>query len=341
MILYEKLENRARLIKFILCSVLGLALGKIIGYPGTSTIAVSSILMLYIDRGFTGSLRYSWRRIQAQVFIGGIVYAVIWVLRVSSPLPDWIIGILAAVTAIAIGLPLQHRKPFAPLTVTVGNAALIMAAGTLANGHFYQERVLFCVLGAVIAHVVNFLVMPQTDRYGAVCLQLREDSVRLLCRVAVYEFPSRPPASETRADATGKLLGLLREDKRWKHQKLADWKYELAAGLLAVQRQLLRLEEEIDRWGDGAGPQFRSEYLEHLEKGAALHRRLLDDLSSVAAPASFVPFVLPILPAGGPEEVFIASGLLHYLESLNRMAELGDAEARDVPLRASASADVQ
>ena len=47
----ERRENRTCLIRFLLCTVLGLGTGALIGYPTMPTIAVSAILMLYIDRG--------------------------------------------------------------------------------------------------------------------------------------------------------------------------------------------------------------------------------------------------------------------------------------------------
>ena len=117
----ERRENRTCLIRFLLCTVLGLGTGALIGYPTMPTIAVSAILMLYIDRGYTGSLRYSWRRVRVQVLMGGIGLLLVLPLQQWTPLPLWAIEILAAAIAITIGLPLQYRYQIAPLTVTMGS----------------------------------------------------------------------------------------------------------------------------------------------------------------------------------------------------------------------------
>lgn len=317
----ERRENRERLIKFILCSVLGLGAGALLGYPTTPTIAVSAILMLYIDRGYTGSIRYSWRRVRVQLVMGGIAMALIFLLRAATPLPDWAVGMVSAVIAITIGLPLQNRYQLAPLTVTLGNAALIMVTGILSRPSFYPERVLFCFLGAIIAHVVNFIVMPQADRYGTVCAQLREDAEALLGALLEGRAGAEPGVMKRSEAFLEKHIGFLKEDGRWKRRRLEGWRCELAAGLLDTEHRLIRTAEDLARWGGELDPDFRARWAERFAEGAALHSLLLDAATGEAPPVGCSAPELPCLPAEAPGEVVLAADLLHYLERLERLVK--------------------
>ena len=223
-------EQRQRVIKFLLCMTLGLLVAKLIGNPYTPTVAVSAILMLYIDRGYIGSLRYSAKRTLTQALMGGIACLFVCLFKWTLPLEDYLIGIFACCITVCIGFFLEYRFHFAPLTVTMGNAILIMVTGILISYSFYLERVLACLLGWGIAYFVNFICMPRPSRIKETGQQITYETLRLLA--------DHPPALEAEGPLLGlieKNLDLLREDARVRHLNIAV--DDLA--LLARRHQLL------------------------------------------------------------------------------------------------------
>lgn len=311
----ERRENRTCLIRFLLCTVLGLGTGALIGYPTTPTIAVSAILMLYIDRGYTGSLRYSWRRVRVQVLMGGIGLLLVLPLQQWTPLPLWAIEILAAAIAITIGLPLQYRYQIAPLTVTMGNATLIMVTGIAGHAGFYWERVLFCVLGAVIAHIVNFVVVPREDRYQDILAQLRED-VLLLSDLLLGQETSQGILGSCKRSETflDKHVALLKEDSRWRRHRLDAWRYDQITGFLQAERELIRMAEDLAVWGRVLEEPFLTGFRQELQ------RFLQGHLAQMGQDAVALP-ELPGLPERVPQspgETVLLADLIRYCEALRQ-----------------------
>ena len=316
MLAQQKKEDRERILKFVLCAILGLGTGRLIGYPTTPTIAVSAILMLYIDRGYTGALRYSWRRVQTQVLMGALACALIWLLRLVPFLQDWMIGILTTVALMAVGLNLHYRHPIAPLSVTLGNAALIMTTGILTNTAFFPQRVLFCLLGALIGHGVNFWVFRSPDRLKLAWDQLREDAAPLLA--AAQRAGGGASGRRASAAFVEKQLDFLKEDSRWRHQPAEPWRLERLTALLAAERHLIALEEDLARWGRDWSEEFSAAYLAGLDRGQAAHQVLLDSIDAAAEPACLAALDLRLIPAATPGECILAADLTRYLDCLSR-----------------------
>lgn len=316
----EYRERRELLLRFLLCVIAGLGTGAWIGYPTTPTIAVSAILMLYLDRGYTGSIRYSWRRVRVQILMGGLAIFCVLPLRIATPLPDWMIGIITSVIIIMIGFPLQERYHIAPLTVTMGNAALIMTTGILGNVNFYWQRVLFCILGAVIAHLVNFLVLPRGDRYQEICQQLREDAENLIQMMTEKANAAGVLQEAKQSEAfLEKHIGYLKEDGRWKKHRLEPWRYAAVAGLFKVERKMLQMGEDLACWGAHTGEDFQRSFWEALELGTKIHLVWTDKLMEEYPPRDIPVCQIPMLCTAQPGEAVMAADIIHYIEALNNL----------------------
>lgn len=311
----ERRENRTCLIRFLLCTGLGLGAGALIGYPTTPTIAVSAILMLYIDRGYTGSLRYSWRRVRVQVIMGGIGILVVLPLQRWTALPLWAIEILAAGIAITVGLPLQHRYQIAPLTVTMGNAALIMVTGIAGHVGFYWERVLFCILGALIAHIVNFVVVPREDRYQDILTQMREDLLLLSDLLLGQETSPNVIGTCKKSEAfLEKHIAILKEDSRWRRHRIEAWRYGQVFGFLQAERELIRMAEDFMEWGSGLEESFLIRFRRELETLFDIH--LAGMCGEEGAGAELPESLEPVLY--GPAEMILLADMIRYGGALKR-----------------------
>lgn len=160
-------SDKETIIKFLLCTVSGILFAWIIGDPYTATTAVTANLILYVDRGFAGSIHYGWKRLEVQIIQGGLVLFAFFLLNHISPLglPDPAKLIIACCIAISIGLPLHYIHPIAPLTTTLANATFVMACGILSDANFYFIRIFHCLGGAIIGLLINWVIMPQHDRF--------------------------------------------------------------------------------------------------------------------------------------------------------------------------------
>jgi len=82
-------EEKERIIKFILCFILGMGATILLGNPYSTTVAISAILVLYNDRGFVGTFTYHRRRIGTQIFMGAVMVGIILLFRAIWPeVPD-------------------------------------------------------------------------------------------------------------------------------------------------------------------------------------------------------------------------------------------------------------
>lgn len=149
-------DHRLRILQFTICALIGLSLGRLIGFSETPTIAISAILSLYIDRGYLGTIYYSVKRVAAQIVMGGLVLATY--IPLSVVIPPWSAMAISICFSFAVGLSINEMLPFSPLTVSAGDAALIMGTGYYAfDPNYYWQRILFCVLGGCIGISVYFL----------------------------------------------------------------------------------------------------------------------------------------------------------------------------------------
>lgn len=316
----KRKEQQELILRFLICTAAGFGIGELIGLSATPTIAVSAILMLYIDRGYTGSLRYSRRRIQIQLLMGGLALLLITALRALTPLPDWGIGIITAMIAITAGLALQDKYQIAPLTVTVGNAALIMTKGILSDTNFYWQRVLYCVLGAVIAHLVNFLILPRGNRYQEVCQQLKEDAESLArCLTSGDDLDHVLRESRKSVVFLEKQIGYLKEDRRWKHQRMKPWCYAAVSGLLEAERRMLQIGEDLQHWNAQTGEHFQNAFQNMLEKEITAHLAWACWSREKEPPKEIPPHELPLLYTAQLGEIVLAADLICYAQALKQL----------------------
>ena len=315
----EKRERRERLIRFIICTVLGIGAAVLIGQPNTPTTAISAILVLYIDRGYTGSIWYSWRRIRAQFLMGVVAFVLILLLRTYTPLPDWGITMLAAVLTICLGLPIQERLLIAPYSVTLGNAILIMTTGIITSPVFLLQRVEACVLGALIGHLVCYVIVPGIDRYSAVCEQLQEDEGVLMAYLRSGRWGKEAaPALKGQMAFLEKHLGYMREDNYFKHRAVEVWRVKLVSDLLRTEQHLIAFARDLSVWGRQLSPEFLELLQTNLERTAVLHQGLLDRLKEEERPSAALPAVpVPELSCKSHGEIVIAAYLVNYITYVN------------------------
>jgi len=213
-------DHRLRLIQFMVCSFFALGIGRLIGFEETPTIAISAILSLYVDRGHVGTIRYSLKRIAAQIVMGGLALAAY--LPLCKVIPPWSAMVLSIFFSFCVGLSINERFPFSPLTVSAGDAALIMATGYYAfDPNYYWQRILFCVIGGFIGFCVYYLSHALQARLPRVERQLQLATRQLLDESAV-QSPGNAALVSAWADGQLKLwkedetrlASLLHEDGR-------------------------------------------------------------------------------------------------------------------------------
>lgn len=306
-------EEKERIVKFILCFVIGLTVSALIGFPYSPTIAVSAILMLYIDRGYIGSFTYSRRRIMVQVVMGGVGLLMIYGIRAVFPaLPDWITGIIVSVIAIVIFLPIQYKHPIAPLTVTMGNATLIMVTGILKSPAYYWQRVLFCVVGAAIAHVVNYVIMPQKDRFAVTTNALQEATGILVAQAQglPLEVNAASRLHDAKATIDANLKHILADNKLRKFHR----DEECIALLQGLSDMVHKLEAMLGREGS-------EDYRRLLSETVAAHHMLLENFLKGEG-LRMETLSMPEATATGPEEIALYADLFKYRRETNRLIEV-------------------
>lgn len=329
----ERRERRERMLRFVICIVLGLGAAALIGQPYTPTTAISAILVLYIDRGYNGSIWYSFRRIRAQFLMGLIVFVLIFLMRSYTELPDWWIMVLATVLTVLIGLPFQERFQIAPYTVTMGNAILIMATGIITSSQLLVERVMACVFGALIGHLVCYVIVPGIDRYEAVCEQLREDGEILSSYLRACSWEKgQPPALKAQTAFLEKQLGYMREDNRFKHRAVEQWRVRLVNGLFQTEKHLIAFSKDLALWGKELTPDFLAAYRTELERAVKAHQELLCRLGVESPPAGGPePLALSEIPCKNHGEIVAAAYLINYITCLNETDAGSRAPAAKAP----------
>lgn len=152
--------ERGLLIKLLFCTVLSTLFSWIIGDPYSPTTAVTANLILYIERGHVGSIRYGLRRIATQIIQGFLVALCILLCKVwlKLPIPDPILIIFSCCFALLVGLPINFHYSFAPLNCTLANATFILATSFILDYTSYPMRVLHCIAGLLIGYFVLYVV---------------------------------------------------------------------------------------------------------------------------------------------------------------------------------------
>lgn len=161
------LLNKELILKLLLCTLLSALYSWLVGDIYSVTAVVTANLFLHVDRGYCGSLRYAGRRVLVQIVQGALVLVIILPCKywLHLPVPDIALFTAASLFGIAVGMPINYKYQFSPLNATLANATFIIAIGVLNGLDMLPYRVLHCAAGAVIGYVVNFVLMPQRDRY--------------------------------------------------------------------------------------------------------------------------------------------------------------------------------
>lgn len=299
-------DRRDAWLQFILCTALGLGIPCLAGQTGNATIAVSAILTLYTDRGPGGYRKYVRKRVAAQVVLGAVVVAVAWVISLILPTQSGAHVWLTAMTAIAICIPLQHRFSIAPLTVSAGNAVLIMTVG-IGGGHtvlVYLQRVASCIVGCVIAlgilWVFGRLRNPGRELYD----QLMRDSQALLDHRITLDTTMPDIAEELYIAKKLEHVAHSKKDRKLEPALRALWQAQTGLAILVAEPVGLPVFSEYELWFD---------------KLCMAHRRLLQGGGEGTAIAQ-----APLLPwqPVSPEAMRWLVCLHDYEQSLRKLAWL-------------------
>ena len=253
--------------KLVLCTVLSVLFSWAIGDEYCMTTAVTANLFLYIDRGFYGGNRYAMRRIAVQIVQGFILAMIILPCKYifSLSIPDPILIMLASAAALMIGLPINYKHQYSPLNCTLANATFILAAYMVRDFSKYPYRVLHCIVGFLIGYLVNYILMPDQDRYEKVWGLIRECACEL----------SENGASEVYSKARNELernIKFLSEDskkglKRHRCSENEIIKIRCCHDLIAAAEKYLVCREQ---YKSGVSDAFLNETDEYVE----IHRAL-------------------------------------------------------------------
>lgn len=148
---------RTLMVKFALCSAIGLGISAAIGMGSSPTAAVTAVLITYAERGKSGTLSYSIKRVATQVVMGAVAASLVYLLHTLLLMTEVLTSILAATIGMPVGVLLDHRFHIAPLPATLGCSVLIMSTGISGDYKFYCQRVISCVIGVAVAYAVNGL----------------------------------------------------------------------------------------------------------------------------------------------------------------------------------------
>ncbi len=88
---------------------------------------------------------------------------------------------VACCFALMIGLPLNYKHNYASFNCTLANATFVIACATVKNLNSFPNRVLQCVIGALIGYFVNYIVFSYKDR-GKEIRNLMEECVMVMLR---------------------------------------------------------------------------------------------------------------------------------------------------------------
>lgn len=334
MYLTMKHEEKVLLLKFLLCFVLGMAITHFIGYTYSSTIVVSAVLMLYKDRNFVGSYTYSLRRIRVQMLVGGYVIAFITIFRYFIPVevvPDFLLGILICVSAVLIFLPWQFKYTVAPLTVTMGDGIIIMCASCLKTTDYYWQRVMFCIIGAMLAHLINFYIVPPKSRYETMRTDLKSSTKNISDRI--YELitnkGAKAGAALTAAGFNGGIAKVegnvshIKEEKDLKRFRKAKEDIAILLGLHELQKKAKDIIALNEKYSYSLSEEFKNYYYPILKNGLDTHLTLEN---CFMGEEKFHIDELPEFEAKSVtrEEIALIGQALEYYKYINKMTDISN-----------------
>ncbi len=318
---YEmSVSEKERIVKFLLCSAAGLTYAALIGDPYGATTAVTANLILYVDRGFCGSVLYGLRRFSVQALQGALALAAVYLLkyRLHVPLPDTVIAIAAASFAIVIGLPLNYRYYISPFNTTLANATFIMVCGILKSPGFYITRLNHCFVGAMIGLVINWVIMPKHDRCEeglremAVCCDYLKWKIDAVCAPS---SAGAAPVSEKRYRDARETAATHMRHLRADNGKMPFQKKRGTEQLAAVQRlwqgigAMDSVLADVRAGWDGETAEFQAAFREQMNALAAALRVETERLRGDALPAP-VPCAAEELRPESEAQLLLVSDLV-------------------------------
>lgn len=325
--------NRELVIKFLLCSVLGLTYALLVGDPYSATAAVTANLFLYTDRGYYGGIKYGFRRIAVQMVQGALVLAIVFPMRhwFYVPIPDTVLIILASCVAILIGLPLHVKYQIAPYSTTLANATFIMATSTVHNLAFYPFRIMHCIVGLAIGYLVNYILMPRHNRYQEAVQKIEKCTNFMLWQISPadeMDADGALPYGEVRALAETDVKFLIQDVKRGRRQRL--WTAELAE-LVSLANQLLTLLDGIksDLLSGEAhvGEAFLQSWRAGFAESTAAHKAVIGAIRT-AGDGCISQLKECGITGESADEIVLLAGLIQYRRMLNHFIGAYNSEAQ-------------
>lgn len=320
--------NKELIVKLFLCTLISAVYSCLVGDIYSVTAVVTANLFLYVDRGYCGSLRYAARRVLVQVVQGALVLVIVLPCKywLRLPVPDIAIFTAASLFGIAVGMPINYKYRFSPLNATLANATFIIAIGVLTGLEMLPYRVLHCVAGGAIGYVVNFVIMPQRDRYQeALRRGLRCTELSLQRRTdPVFDMDSEQAEGYRRCK---QLLSvdipfLAQDDKKGlkRHKRTPE-----ALTAIHIVYQLLDIREDMLLSLKDLPPERLQlpgyqEGIAYLEQAEQTHLALMRDQAGGRIPEDF-PLEEPTVACAEGDLVIFSAYLIQYIRLLRRLHE--------------------
>lgn len=314
---YIRKEKQKRRIRFVLCCIGGLSLSAFLGYPGSPTIAITAALVLFVDRGYVGHWTHSWKRMHTQVIMGILLLVFFVLFGFVTPVNRWFSLLLAAILTVITGTLLYDRFDFAPLPPALFNATMVMATGLLRDKYFVFQRLIFCLLGIILAAIINLILVPRVDRYQVILGQLEHDFGLLKKSVCFQENMAHPLKS---VNFLKQHLIFFAEDVRSRRYACQKEKAEIVNKLFDAELALYQLIKSVEGNKEKLSEAFQEDYLKNVETMVGYHQSLIQRLKKdEMADIQKVEF-------GGQcnnlsvQEIVVHADLLRYHESLEKAA---------------------
>lgn len=305
------------LIKLLLATILSFLFSWAIGEPYSATAAVTANLFLYVDRGYFGGIRYGTKRVLVQIIQGLLVLALIIPLHywLDIPIPDIVFIIGISCIAMVVGFVLNYRYSYAPLVCTLVNATYIIVCSTVRDITSFPYRILECGAGFLIGYLINYLIMPQKDRYQDILENKKQCFDMVMSGQIDDDYQLRKKRLSTD-------ISFLREDsqKGLKKHRRTEEELEIVnlfQLLLSDTEEYLCAYQSQHHLLDAI---FKQQVDKLFQIGKKQHYYLLENMEGKKTD-SIVAIVIPDLKPQSNSEIILAAGLLSYLQNLNLLIE--------------------
>lgn len=304
--------ERELIVKLIWCTVFSTLFSWAIGDLYSPTTAVTANLVLYIDRGYRGSLRYAFRRVLVQVVQGIFVLAFILPFKyLGAPVHDVVLLIVACCLSLVIGLPINYKNQYSPYNCTLANASFIVACIGIQSLQAFPRRVLECIVGGIIAYFVNYIIFPHRDRIGEILKNTYDAVLDMTANSsgAVYK---------KNLEVISKDIGYLVEDsqKGLKRLKVSEEKI----GRMLSHKKLMTILYDYTVFFNEHKQKFSAQFEQALQAGfqkaAALHLSLFEENGGDTVDSVEVP----VIETGCPAELSMLGRLAEYISALDGAA---------------------